>query len=236
MGLLRKAESGLDRAFSGIFRRRTNVQLTPVLIAEKLIKEMEDGRIENSSFIYVPHEYTVYLCPQDWERYEARAISVARQLETYLLERARKERYRMLAPPIVTLTCDEQLKPGQFGIGRNRVNLSERDGVELADSAARASAQKVKVPLLVLKHGRHTQVFETPRVLMGRAEDVDFRIEDPSVSRRHAVLLWDRGRLYLRDLGSTNGTFLNGQSVSNAVVRHGDVIRLGGSELRVELG
>jgi DNA-binding NtrC family response regulator len=74
------------------------------------------------------------------------------------------------------------------------------------------------------------------RVLVGNGPGCDVRIGDPSVSRRHAAFEPTRGRLRISDLGSTNGTFVNGVSILDALIEAGDEVRLGGTSLRVERG
>jgi pSer/pThr/pTyr-binding forkhead associated (FHA) protein len=70
-----------------------------------------------------------------------------------------------------------------------------------------------------------------PVVMLGRALDNDVVLEDTRVSRYHAELRTRTGRFHLRDLRSTNGTFLNGRPVVEAPLRAGDIISLGGLEL-----
>lgn len=260
MGVMRKAESGVERAFQGMFGRRAKVNVKPVELAHKLVKEMEDGRVSALSRIYVPHEFTVYLCPQDWARYEPHQESLARQLQNHLLRHARNEGYSMRKPPVVRLQLDRDLKRGQFGIGAIGPELSPQvdDDWGLLPPAASAAAaptgvvESVSFPfrtsasaegqglsdrvetLVCLRQGKRVQEFAKSRVLIGRAEEADFRVDDPNASRRHAVLLWDRGRLYLRDLGSTNGTYVNGRVVTSASVRFGDVISVGSTQITVE--
>ena len=246
MGVLRRAESGVEKAFFRVFGRKAGMDVTPVELARKLVKEMEEGRVTASSSVYVPHVYSVYLCPRDWARYESHTDSLTRQLESYLVQHARRERYRMLFAPTVTLMCDPDLEPGQFGISTAPATGSapadgghggqELPAAELAGPAGAAPGPAGAAPRLTLRQGRRAREFTASRVLLGRAAEADFQIEDPNVSRRHAVLFWDQGRLYLRDLGSTNGTLLNGKVVNSAMVHAGDVIRLGTSELTVEFG
>ncbi len=71
-------------------------------------------------------------------------------------------------------------------------------------------------------------------MIVGRGRDVDFRVEDPNVSRRHAVIFWAEGRVMIEDLGSTNGTMVNGYPISTTVVRPGDVIAIGDCRITVE--
>ncbi len=73
-----------------------------------------------------------------------------------------------------------------------------------------------------------------PRLLLGQGVACDFRLADRSVSRRHAALELCGKRLRLTDLGSTNGTFVDGLSVVDAYLRGGEVVRVGATALRVE--
>lgn len=71
------------------------------------------------------------------------------------------------------------------------------------------------------------------RLTLGRGKDNDLRIQDPGVSRHHAVVSLVAEQIVLEDLNSTNGTFVNGERVSRAALVSGDRIRLGRATLRV---
>ncbi|MGQ9628170.1 MAG: NBR1-Ig-like domain-containing protein [Anaerolineae bacterium] len=69
--------------------------------------------------------------------------------------------------------------------------------------------------------------FRKKNISLGRLPDNDVAINDQQISRRHASLTWEEGHFVLRDLGSANGTFLNGEQVTSPkVVYDGDVIGL----------
>ncbi len=70
-------------------------------------------------------------------------------------------------------------------------------------------------------------------VVIGRSSGCHLVLGDDTVSRRHAELRLEGGRWLLRDLGSANGTLVNGRRVVEAEVRPGDVVRLGGARLRL---
>jgi pSer/pThr/pTyr-binding forkhead associated (FHA) protein len=71
-----------------------------------------------------------------------------------------------------------------------------------------------------------------PRVVIGRARDCDLVIDDPRVSRRHAALVVRRGELWIEDLGSTNGTTVDGECVSVRAIAPGEEVRFGGEAVR----
>lgn len=97
-----------------------------------------------------------------------------------------------------------------------------------------ASVGAVAAPVVVLRQNGRAKEFQKNRVVLGRARDADFRVNDPNVSRRHAMLVWESGRFFVKDLGSTNGTLVNGHPVSSGPLDSGDVITIGGTHVVVE--
>jgi predicted component of type VI protein secretion system len=73
-------------------------------------------------------------------------------------------------------------------------------------------------------------------VLVGRREDCDLRLDHKSVSKMHCIIVKTDGLLLLRDLGSTNGTRVNGQRVRRAALLPNDRLSIAGFEFRVQLG
>jgi hypothetical protein len=69
---------------------------------------------------------------------------------------------------------------------------------------------------------------------IGREHDNNIELKDPDVGRYHARILYDRGRFILEDLESSNGTWLNGEKISEAALKNGDRIKMGEIELAID--
>ena len=81
------------------------------------------------------------------------------------------------------------------------------------------------------------QLYTKAVIILGREPECDFHMDDQTVSSQHARLSYRQQQWWLEDLASTNGTFLNGEAVTTAVViTHGDELRLGHLEVRIEIG
>lgn len=80
------------------------------------------------------------------------------------------------------------------------------------------------------------QELNTDRTTIGRVEDNTFQIADPSVSSHHCEVLLQGSEVLIRDLNSTNGSFINGEKISETILKPGQTLRLGQVELKLETG
>ena len=87
--------------------------------------------------------------------------------------------------------------------------------------------------ILKLKAAGRTRliVFDTQDLSLGRANENDISVEDPEMSRKHAVFKRSREGCTVEDMGTSNGTSVNGQTVPRAVLKHGDVVKIGEVEI-----
>src|SRR5206468_969006 len=112
-------------------------------------KEMDDGKTVSVSRIYVPHEYSGYLAPDDRNQFESYEESLVDELQQYLAEHARREQYAPMSAPRLVFTTDADLAAGASGVttprggapGGNRVldrrpRLDERARTERASHPA----------------------------------------------------------------------------------------------------
>ena len=75
----------------------------------------------------------------------------------------------------------------------------------------------------------------TDRTTIGRVEDNTFHIADPSISSHHCEVQLRGSDIVIRDLNSTNGTFINGNKIEESILKPGQILRLGQVELKLEV-
>lgn len=92
--------------------------------------------------------------------------------------------------------------------------------------------------LVVLTEGFTGRTYElkVDRTTVGRVEDNAFQVAEPSVSSHHCEILLRGDQVIVKDLDSTNGTFVNGQKVTESPLQSGQILRLGQLEMRLETG
>ncbi len=253
MSVLRSIESKIAGLVEGTFSRAFRSEVRPVEIARKLAREMEEHRTFSLSRTYVPNEYRVYLSPRDRERFTEYEDALTSELTGYLLEHARRERLVLMSRPVVEFETDDRLGLGEFGIQARVVNPepdAEEEPLPEAEASGRtmvySTAGRVAEPLeerarsrqqtaLLLMGGKRL-VVGPGGATMGRSRQCDVTVDDANVSRTHAEVRPRGGSWVLNDLGSTNGSRLNGQRVEGSgVLKPGDEIELGTTVLRFEL-
>lgn len=251
MSVLRSLESKIAGLVEGTFSRAFRSEVRPVEIARKLAREMEENKSFSLSRTYVPNEYRVFLSVRDRERFAGYETALADELAGYLLEHARRERLTLLSRPVIEFETDERLGLGEFGIQTGVVHLEEQDApvpdeaqggrtmvystagrlAEPLEERARARAQTA----LLLLDGKRL-VVGPAGVVLGRSRQCDVVLSDPNVSRQHAEVRPRGGSWVLTDLGSTNGSRLNGRQIEGSeVIKPGDEIELGATVLTFEL-
>jgi hypothetical protein len=247
--VLRTIENKIEALFEGVFGRAFRANVQPVELARKLVKEMEDHRVISVSQVYAPNEYTLYLSPDDRAQFADYEPSLLKELEDYLAENARREKYVLLSPPRVLMETDEDLDLGEFGIATRMVRgpKAPRPEEPLPDVAPGATmVYKPKQPdteavspeelgvereIVILTVNGERHEIDKRRVVIGRSKDSDIQLSDPNVSRRHAELRQEGAAFWIVDLDSTNGMEVNGRRLKRAKLQSGDTITIGSTEL-----
>jgi hypothetical protein len=254
MSVLKSLENKIAGLVEGTFSRAFRSEVRPVEIARKLAREMEEHKSFSVSRTYAPNEYRVFLSPRDRERFAGYEAALTAELAGYLLEHARRERLTLLSRPVIEFETDDRLGLGEFGI-QTRVTQPEEEPVSAPVEAQSGrtmvygNAERVSEPLrdqgptpparaervLLLIDSKHVVVGPAGATL-GRGRQCDVVLNDPNVSRQHAEIRPRGGSWVITDLGSTNGSRLNGRRIDGSeVLRAGDEIELGESVMTFTL-
>jgi Protein of unknown function (DUF3662)/FHA domain len=257
MSMLKSIESRIAGLVEGTFSRAFKSEVRPVEIARKLAREMEEHKSYSVSRMYAPNEYRVYLSPRDRERFADEEGYLASELTGYLLEHARRENLALRSRPVVQFITDERLGLGEFGIqtrtsaappGDSQQYAVAREpepdagGRTMIYSTAERMAEQLQEPArseqrtaVLLMDGRRL-VVGAAGVTLGRSRQCEVMVDDPNVSRQHAEIRPRGGSWVVTDLGSTNGSRLNGRRLEQpTVLKPGDQIELGTTTLTFAL-
>ena len=225
MGVLQRFEHRLEGMVEGAFARAFKSELQPVEIASAVQREMDDrAAIVAQGRTLVPNDFVVELAESDHERLEVYADSLGIELATLAREHAREQGYSFVGPVRMRFEGVPELTTGTF-----RIRSGVIRGTTVEDGEIRRPVSDLPHPaggfagtprLLVSgpepgADGSTQRTYElsAPLTILGRGTDCDLRLVDPGVSRHHAELRVEDGEVVLVDLGSTNGTFVNGQPV-----------------------
>ena len=215
---LQKFEERLERLVEGTLAKPFRSNLQPVEIGRRLTREMDLQRRVGVRGLIAPNLFTVTLSPADVDRFANFIDALSRELSDAAREHARIEEYSFVGPVEVEIYEGSTLKAGRFTVGAE-VRQSEDGGV-LAE--------------VILPDGRRIPIGAEPLVI-GRLPECGVVLQDSNVSRRHAELRRNGDAIVVTDLGSTNGTRVNGTPVREHFLVSGDEVSVGSTRLVFEM-
>ena len=209
MGLLDNFEKGLERAVNGAFARTFKSGLQPVEITSALRRELDTkAAVVSRDRILVPNTFTVALSGIDYDRMLALGPSLIDELVRLVQQHAAAQHYSFAGGISIALERDAALRQGMIEI----TSLNVKGTVAWTP---------------VLEIAGKTYPILHSRTIIGRGSDADITVDDTGISRKHVEILWDGERAEVNDLGSTNGSTLNGNPVSRAPLAPDSVIDIG---------
>ncbi len=214
---LQQFERRLERLVEGAFAKTFRSGLQPVELGRRLSREMDLQRTVGVHGLIAPNHFTVAISPSDSERFSSFSEALVRELSEAVREHARDEGYHFVGPVQVQLVPDVALGKGELLVAGEIVG---GPGGHAAGS-------------LLLPDGSRVAVGDEP-VTIGRHADCDVVLEDSNVSRRHAEVRRQGEEYVVTDLGSTNGTKVNGARIKQQPLADGDEVTLGKTVLRFE--
>jgi hypothetical protein len=226
---LRDFERRLGGLVEGLFSKTFRSGVQPVELAKTLIKEQDAARTVSLNQVWAPNRFAFTLSPEDAERFGQAEDALARELAQVARENADERGWGLMGPVEITFAVDESLRKGDFLCDASLVQ-----GPEPVEPAAAPVASPV---LVVREDGARREVaLKNEVATIGRLAGCDVVLKDEGASRRHAQLRTKDGVTTITDLGSTNGTRVNGETIQSSRLGAGDKITIGTTVLEFRPG
>jgi predicted component of type VI protein secretion system len=205
---------------NGIFKRSNRANVRPIEIGRRLVNEMDENRsVDTDGRRVAPNHFVITLNPGDHQELSQYVAALETELVEAAKEYARDEGYVLRGPVTVKLTDDDNVKTGRMQI----------------TSKVRTNESPVVAAALIVP-GRLPMPLGSSSVVIGRSPECDISFDDANISRRHAEIRVVLGAHVVSDLGSTNGTKVNGVPITlERTLRDGDIIALGSHTIRFEV-
>lgn len=217
MGILDNVERGLERLVNGAFARTFRSGVQPVEIAAALKRQLDiDSVVVDRDRVLTPNSFAIRVSPADHDKLSAMGATLPQELRAVVEKHAKRQGYRFLGPVVIDLVADPGMTPGVLQV-----------------DASQVSNQVNWVAVLDVNGARHP--LRRGTTVIGRGSDADITITDSGASRAHLEITWDGSKGTARDLGSTNGSKINGQRFREAALVPDTVLTIGKTALRFSL-
>lgn len=258
--------AAIERFFERIFERPParlfGQRVERDHLERQLVRAVEADRMVRGRRTYVPTSYRLRLNPTDLLAL-ADQSTLAVELGEAVRAHARSRGYVLASRPRVMLERSDELEPGEVTVisddagapppapnkPRRPITHSvapppppngQPSPVDLGHTAAfetaRPDSPRATIAVTVPGHVPWRVGISSGRLRVGRAKDNDLILPDERVSRHHGQISVRFGTLVYADLGSTNGSYVNGVRVTEIALGPTDVLQLGGASLTVESG
>jgi len=244
VGFLTRMEGFLERAVEGGSRALFRQRLQPIELAKAAARAMQRQRLVGPDGIEVPNAFVIAMHPDDAAIHAPYRASLETRIARYLADFAEERGLVPVADITVTLLEDPAVRRWSVRIAASMTDapvgpqtrpvrpIEPTAHLPRLERRAADASSFLHAPVLALEDGRRLSI-RPGSFTLGRALDNDISIADSRVSRYHARLEFGPGGLLVRDLGSTNGTAIDGQQVAEGHLLAGGTLLLGGYRIDV---
>jgi hypothetical protein len=256
--------AAIERFFERLFERPSarlfRTRLQPLQLQRRIERAMEAGRRVALDRTLVPNRFIVHIHPDDLAGFGDLTEALAVDLADGALTFARTHHFSVADRPRVELRADAHVQRADIRVeARFADPPSDRPG-SAGPSASDVEASTADRPALAPGVPTATRVFTVPQpttpravvsvtdpdgrvrrftiagggLTIGRSDDNDLVARDSRISRHHGRIAGRRGTLVYVDLGSTNGSRVNGEPVTEVVLGVGDRLEVGATTIVVE--
>lgn len=252
MGVLQRFEKRLENLVEGAFAKVFKGVVHPVEVASAMQREADAHKsILGPGRTLVPNRYIIDLSQADHDRLAQYAAPLAQELAQAQAEYIGEQGWTVYGDVIVEIERGEGLDTGMFRIVAE-VYTGSFEPVPVSAPASGPPQQPARGAPGAYDAGQAASPYGDPgaqrssrlvssdgrqfalavgSTVLGRGEAAQVRLADVGISRQHARIDYDGTRVVVTDLGSTNGTSVNGSRVSAVALQHGDVVQLGTTTL-----
>ncbi len=209
MGILDNFERGLERAVNGAFAKTFRSGLQPVELTSALRKELDTkAAVVARDRVLAPNRFVLRMSPQDYQRMRSMGAALTDELITFVQKHATSQHYQFAGGISIELAEDRDISVGMLQVDSENVK-----------------GEVAWTPVLDI-NGTHYPLTRS-RTVVGRGSDADITVDDTGISRRHVLITWDGRQAQVEDLGSTNGSKLNGEPVRKGILEPESVVTIG---------
>ena len=252
MSLLARFEGVAELILTGVFKKNA-ARLQPVELAKALVREMLRHKQVSISKVYVPNVYRVFLHSNDWGSLASFGTAFLLELSKYMYSEGQRYGYTFLSKPFIELHADDAVAPHEMFIEVDfddalQFEWEEEDSIDNGtEEAWREKTNVIQGALHINKRlddqesrnlRYYLEIIEGPgqgvifqmeeeTIHFGRHSQCEAVLQDGEVSRRHMCLVRSKDGWLVDDLGSTNGTWVNGQRITRQTIQLGDRIQVG---------
>jgi hypothetical protein len=217
MGLM-SFERGLERFVEGFFARVFRSNLQPIEVSRRMTREMDLQRTVGVRGLVAPNVFSIAINASDFDRISGVGDRLQHELTEAAQIHAKQSDYVFLGPVQVDIQRDTALRSGHF-----LVSARTEEG---KDTSLRG--------VLEMNDGSRVDIAEEA-ITIGRVGECDIVLADTNVSRRHAEIRREGMNFVVTDLGSTNGTRVNGVNIKERRLTDGDRIIIGNTTMKFRM-
>ncbi|MBT8249215.1 MAG: FHA domain-containing protein [Acidimicrobiia bacterium] len=209
MAIARSLERKIERLVEGVGARLFGGGLDVLEVASRIVREADLNVTHDAVGPVVPNHFDVFVADGE--------ASSSAQLNEVVEEAARENGWRLKGPADVVIIVDANMSAGSVAIESTTV-----PGHRAAWAYLESARDQRRIPIRM------------NRALIGRSRSADVVLADLEVSRGQAILWTEQGAVWLYDIGSANGTAVNGRPITDATrIADGDLLTFGLASFRL---
>ncbi|GGG63434.1 phosphopeptide-binding protein [Kocuria dechangensis] len=249
MGFLESLEKNIEKAVRAAFATGSRKRVEAVEIASALRRELDQEAFTISAGrTMAPNVFVVEFSDEDFPRAQDWGTPLAEELCDVVIKHARSQAYTLQGAVKVSFTRNPEVEPGEFRIHSSAQRTPESpntpatpSGHRIArghrreeDEPTQATPAQYWIPVLDVAGERFS--INADSIVLGRSAEADITVEDTGVSRKHLEIRRQGEHFVAVDLGSTNGSYVDGERViGRTELVNGSVITMGRTRITFRL-